>query len=229
MLWYKGWLETRFRLLGALAFVGLFLSLQHKLGTTPQGIFGLVQFSIPTLVVMICALLAGAGVTTQPSFVASKGIHGSTLFTLSMPVSRLRLLTVRAGVGWLEGMGVIGTLCCAMWFMSPALRAMSSPEEMFQYTVTVIACASAIYCLSVLLATFLDDQWRTWGTMIASAALWWLSTRTPLPVFADIFRGMGKGSPLIAHTMPWNGIGFSVFSAGILFFAALRVVRVREY
>jgi hypothetical protein len=49
-------------------------------------------------------------VTTQPSLVASKGIHGSTLFTLSLPVSRLRLMSVRAAIGWLEGAGVIGVL-----------------------------------------------------------------------------------------------------------------------
>ena len=94
MLWHKGWLETRYRLLFALGFVGLFQILQHKNGTTPQGIFAFVQFTVPVLVVMTYSLLAGAGIATQPSLVASKGIHGSTLFTLSLPVSRLRLMSV---------------------------------------------------------------------------------------------------------------------------------------
>jgi hypothetical protein len=40
---------------------------------------------------------------------------------------------------------------------------------------------STHYFLFVLLATFLDDQWRVWGTMIASAAAWWLFSDTPLP------------------------------------------------
>ena len=106
---------------------------------------------------------------------------------------------------------------------------MVTPAEMFKYAATLVACASAIYFLSVLLATFLDDQWRVWGTMIASAALWWLSAHIPLPAFADIFRGMGKGSPLIAHTVPWNAIGFSVGLAAILFLAALKIVRARQY
>jgi len=83
--------------------------------------------------------------------------------------------------------------------------------------------------VSLLLGTFLDDQWRVWGTMLTSAGLWWVSTHTPLPVFLDIFRGMGKGSPLIAHTMPWGAIVFSVLLAAVLFFSALRVLRVREY
>jgi hypothetical protein len=229
MLWHKGWLETRFRLLFTVALMGLILTFQHSARTTPQGIVGIVIFSNPVLVVMVSAMLAGAGVATQPSFTVTKGIHGSTLFTLSLPVSRARLLGVRAGIGWLEGAGVIGVFCCALWFLSPALRGMVTPADMFKYAATLVACASAIYSLSVLLGTFLDDQWRVWGTAIASTALWWLSTHIPVPAFADIFRGMGRRSPLIAHTMPWNAIGFSVGLAAILFLAALKIVKAREY
>jgi len=187
------------------------------------------MLSNPTLVLMVCSMLGGAGIVTQPSLQASKGLHGSTLFTLTLPVSRLRLLAVRAGIGWLEGAGVIGALCCGMWLVSPAFRAMATPVEMLEYAVTLIACASSLYCLSVLLATFLDDQWRAWGTMIASAALWWLSTHTPLPASANIFRAMQEGSPLLAHTIPWTAMAFSLGLAAILFFAALKVVQTREY
>jgi hypothetical protein len=229
MLWHKGWLESRYRLLFALGFVVIFQLLLQKPIITPQGILAIVQFSIPVLVVMSYTLVAGAGVATQPSFVASKGIHGSTLFTLSLPVTRLRLLSVRAAIGWLEGSGVIGVLCCVLWFRSPALRAMVGAGTMLHYAATLIACGSAIYSVSVLLGTFLDEQWRTWGTMLISAALWWLSAHSAFPVFLDIFQGMGKGSPLIAHTMPWGAIVFSVLLAVALFFAALRVLRAREY
>ena len=81
----------------------------------------------------------------------------------------------------------------------------------------IIACASTLYFLSVMLATLLDDQWRTWGTMIGSAALWWLSTHTPLPASMDIFRAMGEGSPVVAHTMPWLAMAFSLVLAAICF------------
>ena len=235
MLWHKGWLETRFRLLFTLGFTTIILVLQYSARTAapPPGgksaAFGLVMFAGPTLVLMVCALLGGAGIVTQPSLQATKGLHGSTLFTLSLPVSRLRLLAVRASIGWFEAAGVIGALCCGMWLVSPALRAMATPVEMLQYAGTLIACASALYYFSVLLATFLDDQWRAWGSMIASAALWWLSTHTPLPAYANIFRAMREGSPPLAHTMPWTAMAFSLGLAAILFFAALKVVQTREY
>jgi hypothetical protein len=187
------------------------------------------MFSNPTLVLMACALLGGAGIVTQPSLQATKGLHGSTLFTLSMPVSRLRLLTVRAGIGWLEVVGVISALCCGMWLVSPAFRSVTTPVAMLGYAGTLIACSSALYCFSVLLATFLDDQWRAWGTMLFAVALWWLSTHTPLPASANIFRAMREGSPLLAHTMPWTAMVFSLVLAVILFFGALKIVQTREY
>ncbi|HTZ60859.1 MAG TPA: hypothetical protein VMB49_22270 [Acidobacteriaceae bacterium] len=229
MLWHKAWLETRFRLLFTLFFMCLILTFQHGAATTPPGVHGIVRFSNPILVVMACSMLAGAGIATQPTLAVSKGTHGSTLFTLSLPVSRLRLLGVRAGIGWLEGAGVLGMYCCAFWFLSPTLRGIVTPADMFRYAVTLAGCASAIYCLSVLLATLLDDQWRVWGTMIGSGVYWWVSTHIPFPAFANIFRGMGEDSPLIAHTMPWNVIAFSAGLGIILFFTALKIAKAREY
>jgi hypothetical protein len=235
MLWHKGWLETRFRLLFTLGFTTLILALQYSTRTaaSPPGgkgaAVGLVMFSNPVLVLMICSLLGGAGIVTQPSLQATKGLHGSTLFTLSLPVSRLRLLAIRASIGWFEAAGVIGALCCGMWLVSPAFRAMTTPVELLEYAGTLMACASALYCVTVLLSTFLDDQWRAWGSMITSAALWWLSAHTPLPTYVDIFRAMREGSPLLTHTMPWTAMAFSLGLAAVLLFAALKVVQTREY
>jgi hypothetical protein len=235
MFWYKGWLETRFKLLFLVGFATLLLFFQYSVrnAATPPGgknpALGFVMFSTPGLVLMLCAILGGAGIATQPSFQASKGLHGSMLFTLSLPVSRLRLLAIRASIGWLEVAGVVVALCCGMWLVSPVFRAMSTFAEMMEYAGTLIACATALYCLSVLLATFLDDQWRAWGTMLASVALWWLSINTPLPASANIFRAMREGSPLLAHTVPWTAMAFSLGLAAILFFAAMKVVQTREY
>lgn len=229
MLWYKGWLETRYRLVFSLAFIGLILFLLHQVPPEDKSkIFGILEYSTPSILMVICAMLAGAGIVTQAPFQAKKGLQASTLFTLSLPISRLRLLAVRASVGWLEAAGAIGVLCCGMWLISP-LKMMTTPVEMLEYAGTLIACASVIYFLSVLLANFGDDAWRIWGTMFGVAALWLISSHTPLPAFANIFRAMGKGSPLIAHTTPWNAIAFSVVLSAILFFAALKVVRTREY
>jgi hypothetical protein len=116
-----------------------------------------------------------------------------------------------------------------VWLATPALRAAVGPFELLQQTATLIACASAPYCLSVLLATFLDDQWRVVGTMIGCFAFQWLSMDIPAPASINIFQAMGKDSPLFTHTMPWAPMAFSLTLAAILLFAALKIVQSREY
>jgi hypothetical protein len=235
MLWYKGWLETQFKLFLTFAVMSGFMIAFHVMGAKapPSGgkvaAFSYLVFNVPCFVIVTCTWLAGAGIATQPSVQAAKGLHGSTLFTVSLPVSRFRLLAVRAGLGWLEMVGMIAAQCCGMWFAIPFLIGAATPNEMFEFAVTLTACASAVYFLSVLLATFLDDQWRMWGTLFGSALLWWLPSHTPLPASADIFRVMGEGSPLLAHAVPWTGISVALALSAILFFAALRIVQNREY
>jgi ABC-2 type transport system permease protein len=233
MLWYKGWRETQFKLLLSLGFLGFWLVVFYSMrnfapppGSNP---FASFAFIVITYVLMIYTWLAGAGIATQPSFQATKGLHGSTSFTLSLPVSRFRLLAVRAGVGWLEMTVLIGAYCAGMWVVIPVVRRSVTPTVMFQHAVALVSCASSLYFLSVLLATFLDDQGRMFGGMIAFGALWGLSNLGALPPSVDIVRAMIGGSPLVTHTMPWAAMAFSLGLTAILFFAALKIVQSREY
>jgi hypothetical protein len=229
MLWYKGWLETRIRLAIVLGFTSFFLIFQYThAGTGKHPASALVPF-LSIIAIWVCAFLAGAGIATQPAFQATKGIHGSMLFTLSMPVSRLRLLAVRASIGWMETMAVIGLACFAIWLATPALRASVTPTEMVEYAATLFVCSLAIYLLSVFLATFLDEQWRILGTLLAFFALVWASSRNVVPPYFDLVRAMREGSPLISHTIPWAALSASVGIGAIFFVAALKIAQFREY
>jgi len=222
MLWYKGWLETRFKLLVSLGFLGFILVTLYSLRTP---VTGLVVMAI-TFVIMIYTILAGTGIAGRSSFRSTKG---SALFTVSLPVTRFRLLAVRAGLGWLEMSGAIGALCWGMWLVSPVASATVTAGEMFEYAGTLVACSSSLYSMAVLLATLLGARWSGWGCMIAFGALWWLSTHTPMPASLDVVRAMNESSPLLAHTMPWPAMGVSLALAAVLFFAALKIVQTREY
>jgi hypothetical protein len=179
---------------------------------------------------VFCAMLAGAGIATQPPFQMTKGLHGSMLFTLSLPVTRLRLLAVRAAIGWIELAAMIAYLCGILWIGVPLLRATATPWMMCEYAVALLVCLSSIYSLSVLLATFLDDQWRVQGTMLIIGLWFWVNLHhMALPASTDIFRAMGKGAPLFTHSMPWPAMTFSLALSAFFFIAALKIVRAREY
>lgn len=223
MLWHKGWLETRFRWLFAMGLVALFSVVNRRVGES------VMAGNASGLVAMLSLMLGGAGINTQPALQARKGLHGSTLFTLSLPVSRLRLLAVRAGLGWLELAIGIAAMCGGIWALSPALRAGAAPWEIPMQAATLIACASGLYSITVLLATFLDDFGRMWGSVMSFTALWWVQSHTSWPVSASVFWALTQGSPLIAHAIPWTAIAFSLGLAAILLCAALKIARTREY
>jgi len=63
-----------------LGFVCLDLSFMHQFSSSMNTsvLLFLVTFYGQIMVMMVCAMLGGAGINTQPSFQATKGIHGST-------------------------------------------------------------------------------------------------------------------------------------------------------
>ena len=236
MLWYKGWLETRFRVLALLGCVLLSMGIAarsiNSAPPSPQAMERRLNSSLLPLAFylsIIPVILAGAGIKTQAPLQTRKGIHGSMYFTLSLPVTRVRLLLTRAGLGMLEAFGSIAVLCCVAWIIFPILRSHVTRSDLFAYWVTTSICASAFYCLSVLLATFLDDLWQIWGSMIVIGLLFWLSNAAPVPPSLNIFRAMGEASPLFTHTIPWVQMGIALGVGAVLFGIAAWVVQTHEY
>jgi hypothetical protein len=177
----------------------------------------------------IAVMVSGAGIVTQPAFQATKGLHGSMYFTLSLPVSRLRLFAVRASLGWLEMMGGIALICGGIWALLQRFGESRTPLEMGEYSVVLIVFATAIYAIPVLLSTFLDDQWRVFGSAFCIGGLLWLSERSFVPTSLNIFRALGPDSPLLTHVMPWTAVAGAIALAAILLFAAVKIVQGREY
>jgi hypothetical protein len=148
---------------------------------------------------VVSAILGGAGIVTQPSFLASKA-----------PLISHSHCRSRACDGSRYGLDWGG--CC--WWAS---------------TSCALGHSTLIYAIPVLLATFLDEYWRSFASIFAYRALWWLFTSAPLPDSVNIMRAMGQNSPMLTHTMPWAAMAFSVGLAAVLFLAALKIVQRREY
>src|SRR5215831_8023337 len=107
MLWKKGWYETRIRLLFVLAVVVVIAVL--TMSPPPAGAGSGPLVGATTIPAMLAALLlAGAGVKTQlGGLQRSKGLHGSMYYTLSLPVKRTRLFSVRVSLGLAETAGIL--------------------------------------------------------------------------------------------------------------------------
>ena len=236
MLLYKSWLETRSRLLltlvSAVFPIPLFMLTAHTVASPPhptlavlRGAMGFTGFFwtfIPAL------LLAGSGIKTQ-TFRAQRGLHGSMFYTLSLPVSRLRLFLTRAGLGFVELATVLIVAPFSVIVIFPPLRAYVTNLDLLKYWVTLSVCGVAFYSISVLLSTFLDDLTQNWSSMFGLVCLRAVFMGVHVPPSLNIFQAVGEGSPLFTHSLPWATMGVAVACAAIFGSAAFFVLNTREY
>jgi hypothetical protein len=230
MLRMKAWLETRWRLFFALA-MGLVVLLTGQSGGGLHSTENARRIiAVISLVSIVFAInLAGDGIRTHPSFRKTKGLHGSLYFTLSLPVSRLRLLSVRAGIGLLESAGVTVVIYGLAWILFPLVRGDSTLIDLLELIVAAIVCSASFYFASVLLAIFLDDAWQIWGGILLFGAVQGLTVHFHLPASLNLTGFAGDSSPLLTHRLPWTAMAISVCVSILLFSVALKIVQVREY
>jgi hypothetical protein len=234
MLWYKAWLETRWRMLMPLLMILFAVYSSRSVGNPrPNAAHGAAPNFLQIFWMIAALTLAGSGIATEAVFQAKKGLHGSMYFTLGLPVSRFRLFAVRVGVGMLEMFALMLLEFCTAAILFPG-SAQPSLADGFRNAATILLCATGFYGLSTLLSTFLDQLWQIWGSMIAFFVFAWSSEKFRIPPDFDIFHAIAGASPIgPAHAamnhMPWTAIAVSLCAGAVFMLAALRVVQTREY
>jgi hypothetical protein len=208
VLWKKGWYETRIRLLFVSAVVVVIAVLAMDPAPAAAGSGPLVVAT--TIPAMLAALLlAGGGVKTQlGGLQRSKGLHGSMYYTLSLPVTRARLFSVRVLMGLAEIAVVQVLMFSAIWLVQPAIRVNPALSDMFKHVVAAFCCVTAMYSLGVFFASFLDEVYQHWATIFTVVGTIAILSRVPLPASMDAVL-----------------LGLS----GMLLLIALKIVRSLEY
>ena len=234
MVWYRAWLETGSRVVFTVLWLAFFvgvLALAGR-GPGPEGVALARTLAILSFTwIFVPVWLAGSGVRTQAGFGrgAMRGLHGSTHFTLSLPVSRARLLLVRGAVGLIESACVIALLGAAVWVLLPVVRNNASLVDLLRHLLGVFTIGIAFFGLSSLTATLLDDVWHVWSSTLVIMALWAPPLRRSLPDAMDVFRPMVEASPLVTHAVPWAAMSVAVVAGGLFMLAAVKVVERQEY
>ena len=229
MLWKKGWYETRIRLLFVSAVVVVIAVLAMDPAPAAAGSGPLVVAT--TIPAMLAALLlAGGGVKTQlGGLQRSKGLHGSMYYTLSLPVTRARLFSVRVLIGLAEIAVVQVLMFSAIWLVQPAIRVNPALSDMFKHVVAAFCCVTAMYSLGVFFASFLDEVYQHWATIFTVVGTIAILSRVPLPASMDALLVLSLASPLNTHTMPWIAMAVLLGLSGMLLLIALKIVRSLEY
>src|SRR5262245_7128089 len=152
----------------------------------------------------------------------SRGAASGVLFTMSLPVSRHRLLGVRAvtGLAQLLVLAVVPTLLIVV--LSPAVGERYSVVDVSVYGVCLFLGGAVFFSLALLLSTVFDDFWRPLGLACAVAFALGLGAVVlrGLPPFS-VFQVMSAESYFRSGQVPWFGLLVSsAVSVGLLYGAA---------
>jgi ABC-2 type transport system permease protein len=254
MLWYKAWLETRWRFLSGFVLLILLaagnvveyptvVKLRPVAATLETGdsVVGRtirdalevqrdyrgyvwwqwVKQNLTQTWTLFAVLLGSAGLSAQ-------GSRRATLFTLSLPASRNRLLSVHAGTALAELMVLAIVPSLVFPLMSPAIGETYSVGSALVHATCVFVAGTVFFSLTLLLSTVFSDIWRPMILACAIAVTWAVSEQVfggLLPY--GIFRVMSAEAFFRTGTVPWAGLLTSAaVSLGLLYGAATNFARM---
>ena len=251
MLWHKAWLETRWRFLIGLALlvcsacfvvlsypfvqrllsqlpnldvageVGRQLRQRADLLATYRGYvwsqwFGQNMAQAWTL----CAVIIGTGGLLHQ---ASRG----ALYTLSMPVSRHRLLGVRASLSLAELFALAFIPSLAIPVLSPLVGQSYGIADALVHAGCLFVGGSVFFSLAFLLSTVFSDVWRpALITLFAAGALSMAEQVFHGSLSSGLFFVMNGEGYFRGAGVPWLGLASrAVMSAALIYGAMVNIAR----
>jgi len=252
MLWYKTWLETRWTFLIGLALLtcsAAFLVLTHnevvrllplvpaldvsgavgrrireaaELAREYRGYVWSQWFRqhLPQMGTVIAVLLGNGGLLLQTS-------GGGALFTLSMPVSRNRLLGVRAAAGLAEFLALAMFPSLLVPLLSPAIGETYGLGNALIHSLCLFIAGTVFFSLAVLLSTVFSDAWRPLVIALSVAAVLGFCEQVFREVSRyGIFTVMSGEAWFRTGRLPWVGLlASAAASAAMLYGAAINIGR----
>jgi hypothetical protein len=249
MIWYKSWLETRWRFgigLAVLMFsaCGIVLYYPQVIKLLPLaatvdagGSLGKLirenallarEFrgyiwsqwthqSLQNLVTFFAALLGSGGLLSQ----STRG----TLFALSMPASRTRMLGVRAGMGLSELFALAIVPFLLLPVFAPAVGERYGLGDAVVHGVCVFAAAAAIFSFAFLLSSVFNELMRPLLITCAVAVVLSLGEQV-LDFRYGVFHLMSGEVYFRSGSLPWGSlVASAAASAAMLYGATINIAQ----
>lgn len=258
MLWYKSWLDTRWRFL-----IGLALLLLMACGTVfqyprvarvlPDALPLLQRQADGTTLGRVIARAIDAQSTYRGfvwwQFVQDNLTHtwtvlaillgsggllaqtrgGAALFTLSLPASRRELLWSRVGTALAELAALAIVPSLVVPILSPAVGQHYSLVDALVHALCVVVGGAIFFSLATLLSTLFVDVWRPILLSCAVAAAMALVEAAAFNGSPyGIFGAMNAEVYFRSGALPWQGLVVSVTASAAMLYAALLNVNQLE-
>ncbi len=224
----KGWLETRWRLIGLIGMPAILIAAKYGARHDPRTATA-VLFLMWLSLSCAMGLMAGSGVKSQgPTHISfPEGLAGSTQFTISLPVSRKLLVFVRAGIGLFEAFFATVIIAVAVWELFPSVSSSIALSDFVRLVLTTLLWLPVPYCAALLFQAFLVEPLNFFPAGYGLTLLLWLLHRISPAV--DVVRAFGAASPLLTHRLPVSQLLTADLLAVTLLLVTVRAVQRREY
>ena len=257
MLWHKAWLETRWRFISALLILTVlaggnvydYLATQRLLprlnATTASpaaeasGVAGVIREAIEvqknfrgfiwyqafrqtlTQMGVFFAILLGCG------GLLSESAKGSALFTLSLPVTRRRILGARTGAGLAQWFAVAMVAPLSIPLLAPSIGEHFSVIDALAHGACIFVVGALFFALASFLSTLFGDIWRP--MLIALGIACALAIASFAAPQLAIFTVMNGESYFRTGTMPWAGLLTSAVLTMALLYSAAETLERRDF
>ena len=236
MLWYKTWLETRPRFLTSLAtltiFCGVFVG--HAQGLIrPEWhkdynrlLFVTQQFLV-IMWILAVVLLGMGGLLREKA-------TGISSLTLSLPVSRTRLLGVRVAVGVLEAitLGIVPWLTVLIISMLAGMPVTLTQVSL--YVLLLVGGGLVYFAMAILVSSLIEGEYTApavgFGFVLLSAIIsdaWLRPLNVWRLVTGDFY--IDRSTYLLSGHPPWSGLLASLIVATTFFLLSIKVTQRREF
>jgi hypothetical protein len=258
MLWYKNWLECKFRVWLCLALAAIMLLVMladlpqltqrqwqaNASGFTARSLA--TQWLIPVppaervlwhrylylfasvVLPMSAIILAGAGINVQTNWGMRQGFHPSMQFLLSLPVSRQRLYWTRVALGWTLVLAMMVLSLASLLVLAPLRGLPLSPAIAVRLLPYLTIGALVYYSVAVVVSAWLDEFWGGIFCMSLTAAITAYSLAGGAGWFA--LATFIEARPLLHYGQTaWAQGCFYLLLSAALLAAGRYLVNTREY
>jgi ABC-2 type transport system permease protein len=244
MLWYKAWLESRARFLLSACTVALlcvaFVLLHREAAELADHSRSYVEYIwrivykgyLREIFVLLAVLLGVGGLMRERD-------HGTTTFTLALPVSRWRLVFIRAAVGVLEVLGLSVLPALILPSMSSLVGEVYPWSQAWQFGLLWSVSGAFFFAIGFLASIFFAGEYT--APVVAVIAMLGYSLAVELPQierFAPDVHDLMSGVDmpyfrsdvyLLTGTLPWTALAVILFAVSCSLILAAKVTDRQDF
>jgi ABC-type transport system involved in multi-copper enzyme maturation permease subunit len=254
MLWHKAWLETRWRFITALLILTVMagakvyeyvvtlrmMPLAESVvsgDNTPLGAaireavavqrefrgfiwYNAFRDNLTQMGVLFAVLLGCGGLLSEAK-------KGSALFTLSLPITRRKLLKVRTVTGVAQCLAITMIPPLVLPILAPAIGQQFSVIDALAHGLCLFFVAALFFSLASFLSTMFADIWRPLLIALFLACMAAV-VQFVAPEFG-LFRVMSGETYFKTGALPWAGFLTTAVLASALLYSAAETLERRDF